>query len=404
MTWEDRILTAAYTSPGGTRMQFDYEDVSRAVDKRTTAFNFPEVDGTYIQDLGHTGRRYPLRVIFWGADSDLSATAFESILLEQGPGVLEHPRYGNVDVIPYGTITRRDELKSAANQTIIDVEFYETTGILYPSSQTDTLGAINLSLESFNEAMAGEYADLVDVSTAGKRAELKARYENLLSAAEGFLRPIAETQADIEAQFNTVLASINEGIDVLIADPLTLAFQTMILIQAPARAAAAITARLEAYGNLAESIVGAADPGVTFHTSDLFASTAVSGIVLSSVNTEYDNKPAAVETALFNLDTMEAVTVWRDELFDGAGEVDPGTAYQALQDSVALTAGYLVDVAFTLAQERRIILDRNRTIIDVCAELYGVIDEKLDFFINTNQFTGSEIIELPRGTNVLYYA
>lgn len=385
-------------------MQFDYEDVSRAVDKRTTAFNFPEVDGTYIQDLGHTGRRYPLRVIFWGADSDLSATAFESILLEQGPGVLEHPRYGNVDVVPYGTITRRDELRSAANQTIIDVEFYETTGILYPSSQTDTLGAINLSLETFNEAMAGEYADLVDVSTAGKRAELKSRYENLLSAAEGFLRPIAETQADIEAQFDTVLASINEGIDVLIADPLTLAFQTMILIQAPARAAAAITARLEAYGNLAESIVGAADPGATFHTSDLFASTAVSGIVLSSVNTEYDNKPAAVETALFNLDTMEAVTVWRDELFDGAGEVDPGTAYQALQDSVALTAGYLVDVAFTLAQERRIILDRNRTIIDVCAELYGVIDEKLDFFINTNQFTGSEIIELPRGTNVLYYA
>lgn len=404
MAWQDRLSPAAYTSPGGTRIEFDFEDVSRQVDKRTSAFNFPEVNGTYIQDNGHTGRRYPLRCIFWGGDHDLAIEAFEALLLEKGPGTLEHPRYGSVDVVPYGTITRRDDLKTSANQAVLEVEFYETTGIVYPSSQTDTLGNISASLDAYNEAMAAEYAARVDIATAGSRADLRARYQNLLNTAEGILRPIAETQADIEATFNTVIDSINQGIDTLISDPLTLAFQTMILIQAPARAAAAISARLEAYGNLAASILGDSNSdNENFHTADLFSSAAVSGCIISAINSEYDNKPAAVSVAAYGLDQLDEITAWRDEMFQTYEMVDPGEAYQALQDSVALTAGYLVDVAFTLAQERRMVLDRARTIIDVTAQLYGVVDEKLNFFINTNSLTGSEIIGLPRGKEIVYY-
>jgi hypothetical protein len=70
---------------------------------------------------------------------------------------------------------------------------------------------------------------------------------------------------------------------------------------------------------------------------------------------------------------------------------------------VALTAGHLVETSFTLLQERRIVLDRERTIIDLAAELYGSVDDRLDLLINSNDLTGSEILELPRGRTIVYY-
>ncbi len=83
--------------------------------------------------------------------------------------------------------------------------------------------------------------------------------------------------------------------------------------------------------------------------------------------------------------------------------VDTGETYQQLQQSTALSAGFLVELSFTLAQERRIVLGRARTIIDLVAELYGEIDTQLDFFIDTNDLSGDEILELPAGREVVYY-
>ena len=66
MTWQDRLRQASYTSPSGARMTFAYEDVELSFEKKTTAFNFPDSDGTYIQDLGVTSKRFPITAIFHG--------------------------------------------------------------------------------------------------------------------------------------------------------------------------------------------------------------------------------------------------------------------------------------------------------------------------------------------------
>lgn len=83
--------------------------------------------------------------------------------------------------------------------------------------------------------------------------------------------------------------------------------------------------------------------------------------------------------------------------------VDTGEAYQALETSVALAAGFLVETSFTLTEERRIVLGRARTFVDLVAEVYGELDDRFDFFIATNKLSGDEIIELPIGREVVYY-
>jgi len=416
MPWQDRILIASYTSPGGTRLEFTYENLSKSFDKKTAAFNFPDAQGTYIQDLGNTGRRYPLRVIFWGDDHDTQANAFELLLNESGVGVLEHPIYGQVDVVPFGSISFRNDLQSAANQTIIDVTFWQTIGIVFPLEQDDAASSITQSVSETNTATAQTLEQTLDIDSEVEKSTFKSGYQSLLSSVSSGLESIASAEDDVLKQFNAANDSINNGIDILISDPLTLAFQTSILIQAPARASSAITARLDAYKNLARSITGSTNAVATpsnnsqaandFQTQDLYALTYVTGMVLSVLNNQFSTKLDALGAADLLAEQMEEVTNWRDENYLSLSLIDTGESYQKLNDAFAVTIGFLVALSFTLKQERRIFLDRPRTVIDFIAEFYPadvVIDDEIDFFIQSNDLTGDEIIELPRGRGVFDY-
>ena len=69
------------------------------------------------------------------------------------------------------------------------------------------------------------------------------------------MQSVISVQEDVQKQFNAVNDSINNSIDVLVSQPLTLAFQTIILLQSPSRADAAISDRLTAYENLSQLIL-----------------------------------------------------------------------------------------------------------------------------------------------------
>jgi len=413
MPWKNRIREAAYTSPSGQRLTFDYEDVRKSVEKKTTGFEFPDADGTYVQDLGHSGRRYPLRVFFWGDNYDTESEVFETALLERGTGKLEHPIYGAVDVVPFGTITRRDDLKTSANQAIIEVTFWETIGLIYPASQNDPASEVLTAIDEYNNTAAAEFDEVMDLDSAVEQSSFQSSYQATLDAAKSGLQSVADTQADVQKQFNAITDSINNGIDILISEPLTLAFQTTQMIQAPARALTNIEARLDGYANLANLIVSGnnniASPGLDstnsndFHKDDLYASTYVTGSIVSVVNNQFTTKTEALEAAEIVLTQFDDLIAWRDANFQSLSEIDTGSAYQQLLEAVALTAGFLVEISFSLKQERRIVLNRNRTIVDLVAELYGSIDDQLDFFINSNDLSGDEIKELPKGREIVYY-
>ena len=404
MAWNDRIREAGYTSPSGVRLTFGYENVQRSVGKKTTGFEFPDADGTFVQDLGHTGRKYPFRMFFWGEDYDLEVQAFEDALLERGVGRLDHPIYGSVDVVPFGEIVRRDDLTTAANQAVLQVTFWETIGLVYPSSQTDPASAVLISVDEYNTSASEEFEEVIDLDTEVEKATFEGEYTALLSSVKNGLQGVADTQADVKKQFDAIEKSINQGIDILISKPLTLAFQTILLIQSPARALTSIEARLSAYVGLTDDIIALTqDTANSFHASDLYASTYVTGSVVSVVNNQFNTKSEALSAADVLLAQMDAVTNWRDDNFALLDEIDTGGSYQQLLEAVALTAGFLVQISFSLKQERRIVLDRDRTIVDLVAELYGSIDDQLDFLINTNNLSGSEILELPKGREIVYY-
>lgn len=492
MSWVDRLQTTSYTSPSGKSATFAYENIAESVDKRTTAFDFIDFDGTYVQDLGPTGRRYPWRLFFSGEDHDEEATAFLDLLTEVGIGKLVTPLYGTKNVVPFGKIDRRDDLKTAANQTVIEVAFWESITDILPSNESDSGSAVLLSIDQYNVAAASEFAGKISTVTASEQFSFKDKFDKALGAAKGALQKVADAKNAVARTFKNIADSIDKALDILVSTPLTLAFQLGILLQEPARALRSIKARLDSGRNLFRSLfssgsgagstggnsggLGDAEGGgvggggpldaafidlgtgslisteagadVTaaldayselidvftvgentvqtpgtdaqnanaFFIAELFASGAVSGAVLSVVTTQFDTQPDALIAAEKVIELFDQVTEWRDANYQSLGAVTPpltvsaslpivdtGEAYQQLQQAVALTVGFLVRISFSLKQERSVVLDRARTIVDLSAELYGVVDSRLDTLINTNNLSGSDIRELPRGRTVVYY-
>jgi hypothetical protein len=450
-TWRDRRGDAAYTSPSGTRAKFEYFDLSRETPLRTAQFDFPGINNSYIQQNGFGSREYPLRCIFWGGQSDLEATFFETMLLEKGVGRLEHPMYGTFNVVPVGRIVRRDAPKTEANQSSVEVTFFTTTGTVYPSAGTNPQADILSTLGGFDIAVAQQYSASCDISTVVKKQNLLATVKKGIATVEAELSEISSAVTTVDNAFHDAVSTLNYGLDVLVGEPLQLALQVSNLIKAPGRALTGIGSRLDAYGNLASTIFGSSaghpenvlsvgqalssrttKASNDFHTASLFAMCSVGGMInaaiadpigpttpASTVSSQshpltgrtFQTKPQAMAAASQILALFDSTVAWRDAGFQAlggvdavsVGQLDTGEAYQALREAAARAAGFLVDVSFSLLSERVIVLDRNRTIVDLAAEIYGAVDSRLDFLIETNNLSGDEILELPAGRSILYY-
>ncbi len=431
-TWEDRLREAAFTTPKNKRITFAYEDVQRTTPINGTMFTFPGVNNAYPQRNGFGSREYPLRCFFSGPNHDKIATAFEAAVLEPGVGRLEHPMYGRIPVVAFGQITRNDALKTAANQTIIELSFFTTIGEIYPSTQPGGVNEIAAALEGFDVAAAQDFDSLTDLASAVRKAQSKATIRSYLLKVSSELQKISDSVTTVNRAFRDAQATVNLGLDVLIGQPLLLARQLCDLVKAPGRALIGIESRLDGYANLAASIFSSksANPGEAFASgasllqrqgritndlriSELFAANAVAGsIAATTVAGSFATRPSAIAAAVAIQEQLDAFVAWRDAGFaavaqlptPGVTHADIGETMQALQNAASLAVGYLVQTSFGLVPERRLVLDRDRTILDVAAELYGTVDGKLDLLINSNNLTGDEILELPRGKTISYFS
>ena len=419
MTWEDRIKEAAATSPSGRRFVFLFGDVSEGFTAKGTAFEFPDFSGTFLQDLGRSGLRFPFILAFSGPDYDLTAAEFFGALYnERGLWRLEHPLYGEFDVGHLGDVTRRDDLVTAANQAVFEITFLEATDLFFPRVQADPGAAVLRTIDDYFNAAPAQFAEEVDLDSTLEAVALRDKWAAELAEAKKTLaESVSEQIESVQDVFNNSYDSINNSINTLIDDPLTLAAQTVQFVHALATGAVNIKNRLNSYATLARSIFNRTGsvqtPGVDSQNSNafwadyLFASAAVTGAVVSVVNAEFETKREALEAAEEVLIIQGEMTEWLDENIQSLEEIDTGETYQKTQEAAAVAAGFLVQISFELKQERGLVLTEPRHFIELCAELYGLeidqVDDKLDFFILSNDFTGSELLTIPKGRRVVYY-
>lgn len=475
-TWVDRVKQAAYTPPSGIRITFDYENISYEQTKKTSVYEFSDADGALVQDHGIGSRRFPSRIIFWGKNYDKEAEVFEAALNERGIGKLESPLYGTHDVIPFSDYVRRDDLKDAANQAIFDVVFLKTLKGAYPGDQHDMASATMQSLENFGLALDADFASSIDQGSISEQKGLLDNVTDNVNKVKKQMKKVAAVQQVVNDEFEDAVDTVDNILTTFISDPLTLAYETRRMIQAPGTAMANISDRLEGFKNLAsdiftskdaiskpggqagygQSIVGTAGVGNDmqepnkFHARKVFAMNYMAASVKSvlytktpeggassipdinkiatdaertdvAANNSFQTSSEALDAAESLLTQLDLLLAWIDDNYrslDGGDlaasetakfimsltNIDHSDALRYLIDSVALAAGFLIELSFILKRSKKIVLDRNRSLFDTCKELYGnTNDSTLDFFINSNKLAGSQILELEKGQEIVYY-
>lgn len=438
MSWTDRLKEAAYTSPSGIRTVFKYENVSVSVNKRDSVREFPEFDGAFVQNFGIGATSYPLLCIFSGDDHDLEATVFLNLLAEAGAGILEHPLYGRLEnIVPLGPISRRDDLKTAANQSVFEVNFVQSAAFQFPGSIVSASDNIESSLSEFSKAQIESYGEDIKIATAREKISLIDNVKAKVGSTVRKMRKIAATVQEVENEFNDAVDFIESNINTLVGTPLALARQIINLVQLPARAASQISATLAAYGNLLTATISDANglfsPSAgnsvnnQFFNSELFARAAYSGMLTAAkltadATSEVSGQSLAEFLAVSpqeqppfstQSDIIEAIEFLEGESrrlneWDEANRaaldlLDTGEAAAFLTESSLGVAGFLVEISFSARQERIVILGSRRNLIELCAELYGILDNAFDFFISSNDLSGDEIYELPQGRRIKYY-
>lgn len=419
MTWMERLKEAAYVSPSGKRTVFMYQDVSRTFDKKTASFDFPDAEGTLVQDLGGTGNKYPITAYFSGANCDIEADTFELTLREVGRGKLEHPLYGTVDVIPFGTVTRTDALTTAANQSTVELTFWQTIPLVYPIPQVDPKSQVLSAVKQVEATVAEGLIDQLDLSDptvlANFRNNMKAAVAKIQTSIEkinGIKEFVTTKVSEIYTTIDGLTSYATEGI---VGEAVNIRDKTKELIEQivglasiPSESETDFKGKLEAYKELIVSIVEPLFP-VESDTEQLaeetIAEATLAGLLATIVetNTAEMTQGDALTSAENALELLEKVTDWAEETRAELGLISAQASYQKLQEATALTAGYLVSESFNLKKERVLILDRERSIIDLAAQLYNNVDATLDTLINNNNLSGSEILALPKGRKVIYY-
>lgn len=450
VTWNDRLQEAYYVTPSGERFPFIYEAVKESFVRKGKAFERAGGNGTYVQGLGNSGRRLPITAIFAGEDCDEQARAFMKALSEPGVGKLEHPRYGTLNVLPLGTVERIDDLVKRVGEVRIKVEFWETVEA-FKSPITSAALKLLGQLGFFDEytATVDEIKDLKDIpvskltaverfllDTADQIEKYLAPIANVISDTTETLSAVQSRAGNITSRFSSLTNSIKTSIGKLETTVGQIVSQSMRLVLTPANAFAEVRTKFFAYKQLAltqldrfDAAYGIGDnPGVfhwynnaeakaNFTSTDHVVMSALAGAatVAGSTTTSNDTisyadgevqfrtRNDAIQSAEDLLELLDTVTEWREATQEELNIVDTGGLYQLVYNIVVAGAQAYIEEAFSLKQEQIFILDRARTVIDLEYEIYGTVDDNLDFLIATNNLTGSEILELPKGKQIKYY-
>jgi len=404
MAWSDRIQTAAYTSPSGTRFEFQYENVSMESEKKTGEFIFPEIEGNLVQDLGRAGRRFPFIMFFSGSDYDIESDAFFLALEEQGIGTLEHPLYGTRKVVPTGKIARRDDLITGANQSIFSVTFSETiVDSTFPTSELNQKIDIQNSADSFGSNISIQYSNDLDITSESESTILQ---NDILAKKDVFtksLESITKLNDDIDNAMTTISDSIDTSVVDILINPSGIADQIITLANTPSNIATTAIAQIEGYGSVIDIIIGSGVDTINeYNNSLLFASASFGALSLSMLNSEFSNRPEAIEALEKLADIYDNISEWMDDNITDFEIQDTGEIYTSMNQVYSKISGYLVRLSFELPKEIHLTLTEDRNIIELTSELYNNLD-MLDFFIQTNNLTTDEIELLPLGKEVIYY-
>jgi prophage DNA circulation protein len=411
---------ASYTSDtGATISSFAYRDVSKSKEKLSSTYEFANTNQTYVQTLGSTMLRLPLEMIFIGDNYVTDAEAAFQVLDSSDYGTLQHPAYGEIDVAIVGEIKKEDKILTGIGSSTITVTFYQSIKTAYPVTSLDARGNILSKITEANEAAATQASQAINIKDPVDEATWKTDILNGIKATKNTVAGIVDTTQAISSEITAIQRSVESNINGIaggavdvVGNLLTIGKQIQIFTQLPARLQVSIVDRANAFIDGLNNLLGLDSTKDLvnntnknkFANADLQATATIAGLAEATItNTEFTTQAQAIEYVDVLLNQTEQYIAWRESQYTSLELVDDDfSTYQQIQELVNLTAGYLLELSFTLQQQKTFICDKDYALPVIANRLYGSIDFE-QRIIADNNLQGDELFFVSKGKQIIYY-
>jgi hypothetical protein len=429
-TWLERIRPIIkLTSPNGSEFEAKWRGNTRRRDNKMAMFDFPGIVGTVVQNLGFRSWLWPMTIFFDGVDNDKEAFRFATATGETGQWGVIHPIYGfkGLDMI---SVAERNLPIEEGGYTAFELEFIESIDPLTLKTAAEMSDQIGFQSDLVNVSAADQFLANIRNQSATDTWSIGAAVDKITGPINQILGPISEASDAVFETQNQIQRGLQDILNAAVLQPLSLAGQIQQLVQNPLRAITDIKTRLNAYGDLAGELFGLT-PSETDNKSRNQAAVqelTMTSIVVSNAkiaNTKpsrtgipsvggLNSRKVVNDTAnqigqshvAINDNLEETQVVFEDVPIENQWVSQKETHYQTAQIT-GLAISYLISSSFDLRIERRFTLDRPRIPVMLAMELYngpGEADENIDLFLESNDLHGLDILRLPAGREVIYYA
>lgn len=391
-------------------------------EKQLATFKIPGIKGEQVQDLEVGAHRQSMSIIFYDPEShDLEATRFWDAADQKGQWEIIHPVLGQ-QILQLVRIERSIRPIDDAWRTVFALEWIEPANILTVSTLADLQGQLfDLSFLT-NNALVQTLSEIKETAFAAVDTFIQAINE-ITDAVNSVLGPIAATVTEINDKFLQTQVAIQDLLAATILQPTLIAQNIIDLIELPAQVSNDFKSRFESYTDLAQSLFdsNSSDEPVKRSTVDSEFNKSISNqLAISSMLVTSSNIIATseFETKSETLDASDKITNITNDTIENLEDVQELykdfpiesqyfanlTTHNNLLRLASLAKQLLLRSLFDLRIEKKFVLDRDRSPIDIVAQEFGGFGENdinLDLFISANKLKGDDILLIPAGREVV---
>lgn len=415
------------TSPLGTFLEAKWADDERGFDKSVQRDKYPLIHGETGIDFGGGADAYDITLIFDGPDCDTTSSRFFECAKEIGTWWVVHPVHGMIE-LQLLSLRQRVTPVSSGGRFEVETHWIEPLDPLTMMTMRQLTGAIDAQLAAVSAASASAFAGapisgfgsigaavgVVNAASAiANKVAAEMYYAGTVAASVAIAKE--QTGASADELATATLAAMSNPADF---DPTTIATATHAMMQGQALTGADPQTAIRLMGSAVEQFAEMVPTTIT--SSDLNRAcsvemtleAALGAACLATTISGLQTRAQAIDAARSLVAMLDDVTTTIDEMLDlFADNLRPERryygqteTYEKLRDLVASCVAYLIQQSFDLRVEKRVILDRDKTPIQICVEEYGVrAEDYLDQFIDWNSLEGDEVMLVSRGDEVVVY-
>lgn len=398
MSWIDRInnINLEIITGDGKKYSPLWKDATRNIKFNVEGLDFIGKDGTYVSRENSQGRQFPILLYFQGENCIEESNSFEISARDKRPWQITHPFYDNITVQPLNLTF--DNTKY--NVTKVTGTLWETLERKRPTQKINPQKDIEIRKNNIDAESENVFSNNIETPSG----------ENVENANNSILRTGNNYNVLVQEESDAALLKdkirlASGAAQNLISEKTSYIRQAIDLINFPFQIEQNIRQKTQQMINTIIDFASiflsdATTEKLTFYETQ--TTTVLTELSKNLINAELEDFGSRSEVVSIINILSTTYDNFLQNLDDNQYNQDKELSIQ-LDYIINYTLDSLTDVAFDSKQERRYLLDKDDNLVNLAHRFYGSGDNNLNLFIDQNNISLNEYLQIKKGREIIYY-